>query len=210
MHIRNIFIASTLWCTMWFAGCGGTGGVTGPTASQAQASNRSISGQPASTVAVGQAYSFQPVISAGMNVTFTARNLPAWLTLNAATGRLTGTPQASDVASYSGITLAASDGSTLGPFSITVVTAGSGRATLSWMPPTANTDGSALTDLSGYVIAYGGSPDDLLMTITIDNPSVTTYVVDSLTSGTWHFAIQAVNASGVRSNNSSLASKTIS
>jgi hypothetical protein len=204
MHIRYFFIASTLWCTMWFAGCGGTGGVTGPTASQAQASN-----QPASTVAVGQAYSFQPV-SVGANVTFTARNLPAWLTLNAATGRLTGTPQASDVASYSGITLTASDGSTFGPFSITVVTAGSGRATLSWMPPTANTDGSALTNLSGYVIAYGSSPDDLPMTITIDNPSVTTYVVDSLTSGTWHFAVQAVNASGVRSNNSSLASKTIS
>lgn len=32
-----------------------------------------------------------------------------------------------------------------------------GSATLSWTPPTKNTDGSRLTDLAGYKIYYGTS-----------------------------------------------------
>src|SRR5438309_11629995 len=34
----------------------------------------------------------------------------------------------------------------------------SGTATLSWLAPTTNTDGAALTDLAGYVIYYGPRP----------------------------------------------------
>jgi hypothetical protein len=211
MQIRCLLIASTLLCALLSLGCGGIGDVA-PPASQAQAGSgqSTISGQPRTTVAVGQTYVFQPVVGNASNVSFTATNLPAWLTLNATTGRLAGTPQTSDIATYSGITLTASDGSTLGPFSITVTQVGSGRATLSWTPPTQNTDGSALTNLAGFVITYGDTSGDLSQSIAIDNPSVTTYVVENLTNGTWHFAVQAVNANGVTSVNSSLASKTIS
>jgi hypothetical protein len=199
-------------------GCGGGGDVGAPT-QNAQVGDggggTKIQGTPRSTVAVGQTYSFQPDTSAagGAGLTFTARNLPEWLILNPNTGRLTGTPTEADIGTYSGIVLEASDGraaSSLGPFTITVAAQGSGSASLSWLPPTENSDGSPLTDLAGYVVLYGQSPTELTETIAIDNPSVTTYLVEQLTSGTWYFAVQASNSSGVVSGLSGVASKTIS
>jgi len=197
-------------------GCGGTGGVVSQSATPGTsgASSLSLSGQPRTAVVVGQSYSFQPSASAASgNLTFSARNVPAWLSLNTTTGRLSGTPTTSDIATYSGVTITASDGvnsATLGPFSISVVASGAGTASVSWSPPTMNTDGSVLTDLSGYVLLYGESQDAMDRSITIDNPSISTYVVDSLPTGTWYFAVQAVNANGVRSSNSTVVSKTIS
>jgi hypothetical protein len=213
MQIRFLHVASTFLCSLSLIGCGGVGDVSSPQSSTAQADSgrATISGQPRTAVAIGQSYTFQPGVASGAgNHTFTATKLPSWLTLNGTTGRLTGIPQESDIATYSGISLIASDGSVLGPFSITVTALGSGRATVSWMPPTQNTDGSALTDLAGFVITYGDSADNLSQSITVTNPSITTYVVENLTNGTWYFAVQAVNASGSTSYNSSLATKTIS
>jgi hypothetical protein len=214
---KNVFAA--LLAVLLIAGCGGGDGgsevSTGSaTAGGGGASRPSIQGSPGTTVAAGQSYSFQPVTagSNGTGVTFSAANLPAWLALDAATGRLTGTPSASDIGTYTGVSITVSDNSgtaTLGPFTITVSAMGSGTASLSWMPPSANSDGSALLDLSGFVVLYGSSPTELTQTISIDNPSVTTYVVENLTSGTWYFAVQAANSSGARSELSSVASKTI-
>jgi hypothetical protein len=209
LHVAST-LASTLVCSLSLIGCGGVGDVTTPASSSAQPGQATISGQPRNSVVIGQSYSFQPVIASGAgNLTFTARNLPSWLSLDGATGRLTGTPQESDIAMYSGISLVASDGSTLGPFSITVTASGSGRATVSWRPPTHNTDGSALTNLAGFVIAYGDSADDLSRSIAVDDPLATTYVVENLTNGTWYFAVQAINTEGAASFNSTLATKTI-
>lgn len=186
------------------AGSGAGGGTRGPT----------IQGTPRSSVAVGQAYSFQPATSADSGtLTFSAQNLPSWLTLDRTTGRLSGTPTDADVGSYAGVTIEVSDGAStarLGPFTITVSAIGSGTASLSWTAPTQNADGSALTDLAGYVVVYGLSPTSLTQTITISNPSVTTYVVENLSSGMWYFAVQATNSRGMLSDLSSVASKTIS
>ena len=200
----------------FLAGCGGVGDVE-PSMTSAQVGSgggqASIQGSPRSTVAVGQSYSFQPQTSGlGGTLTFSATNLPQWLTLNTATGRLTGTPAEADVGTYSGITIVVSNGTsrdTIGPFSITVAAQGSGTAALSWMAPTENSDGSPLTDLAGFVVLYGLSPTELTETIAIDNPSVTSYVVENLTSGTWYFAVQASNSNGARGELSSVASKTI-
>ena len=199
-------------------GCGGgdsgSDASTGSATAGSGSSRPTIQGRPGTTVAAGQSYSFQPVASGtnGGGVTFSAANLPAWLTLEATTGRLTGTPSAADIGTYTGVSVTVADSSgtaTLGPFTITVSAMGSGTASLSWMPPSVNSDGSALLDLSGFVVLYGQSPTDLTQSIAIDNPSVTTYVVENLTSGTWYFAVQAANSSGVRSELSSVASKTI-
>ena len=61
-----------------------------------------------------------------------------------------------------------------------------GSATLSWTPPTQNTDGSALTNLAGYRILYGTSASALTQTIEIANPGLATYVVTGLSSGNWY------------------------
>jgi hypothetical protein len=86
----------------------------------------------------------------------------------------------------------------------------SGVATLSWAAPTENTDGSVLQNLSGYVIHYGLSTDDMTSTITIANPGITTYVVDNLPAGTYFFSLSATTSSGIQSSPSNVATATIS
>jgi hypothetical protein len=100
----------------------------------------------------------------------------------------------------------------LGPFTITVsaVASANGSATLSWTPPTQNSDGSALANLAGFRVMYGRTSSNLDQTVNVDNPSVNRYVVENLSSGTWYFAVVAVNSSGVTSPMSNTASKTIS
>lgn len=97
----------------------------------------------------------------------------------------------------------------MGPFNITVVAVGTGSATLSWTPPTLNSDGTALTDLAGYRILYGVGADALDQSIEVENSSVNTYMVENLTDGTWYFAVVAVNTAGLASVPSNVASKRI-
>jgi hypothetical protein len=90
-----------------------------------------------------------------------------------------------------------------------VTTVSNGSATLSWTAPTENTDGSTLANLAGYRIVYGTSASALTNTIVINNPSVTTFVVENLAPATWYFAVTAVNSSGSESSNSNVANKQI-
>src|SRR2546429_3346085 len=85
----------------------------------------------------------------------------------------------------------------------------SGTATLSWLAPTTNTDGAALTDLAGYVIYYGTSATALSGTIQLTSVGLQTYVIPNLTPGTWYFAVKAVASTGVESALSVIVSKTI-
>jgi hypothetical protein len=222
--------SALLSCMLFLAGCGGGDegsaatpvGATPPPASNPStsppaSSNRAptIQGQAATSVVAGQSYSFQPTASDpdGDALTFSVSNLPSWASFNASTGRISGTPTAADVATYSGITITVSDGSasaSLGPFAIAVTAVATGSATLSWLPPQQNTDGSALYDLAGFEVLWGRSPNALDQRVQLKNPSISTYVVENLSPGTWYFAVVAVNASGVASAPSSLASKTIS
>lgn len=82
-----------------------------------------------------------------------------------------------------------------------------GSATVSWTAPTKNSDGTALTDLTGFRVIYGQTATTLSQTITISNPATSSYVVANLSSGVWYFAVRAFNANGVESVNSNVASK---
>jgi len=93
------------------------------------------------------------------------------------------------------------------PSSSSAATADS--VTLSWSAPTENTNGSALTNLTGYVIYYGTSASAMTQTIDINTVGMLTYVVDNLSAGTWYFRIVAVNAAGVQSNPSVTVSASI-
>nr|WP_298717564.1 putative Ig domain-containing protein [uncultured Steroidobacter sp.] len=175
-----------------------------------------LSGTPPTSVTAGSAYSFRPTGSdpEGRALTWSITNRPAWASFSTSTGALTGTPTAAQVGTYSGITISASDGTnrtSLPSFSIAVNAAGSsnGSATLSWTPPTSNTDGSTLSNLAGYRIYYGTSSSNLSRTIQVANAGVTRYVVPDLSAGTWYFAVRAYSSSGAESANSNTASKTI-
>lgn len=173
-----------------------------------------ISGTPATSVAVGGTYRFQPSASDpnGDTLAFSITNRPTWATFNTTNGLLTGQPTLANVGSYANITIRVSDGTTtvsLPAFSINVAQASSGTASLSWTPPTTNTDGSTLTNLAGYRISYGTSASALTQQIQISNPGVASYVVSGLGSGTYYFAIRAYNTAGAESASSTVASKTI-
>lgn len=177
-------------------------------------STPTIQGQPGASVLMGQSYSFLPAAkdADGDTLTFTAANVPDWATFNTATGRLSGTPAAADVGTYSGITITVSDGkatASTAAFAIVVTAVGSATATISWIPPTSNMDGSVLTDLASYRILYGRSVDDLSLTVDVSNPGMSRFVVENLTSGAWYFAVIAVNSAGVTSPLSNVASKTV-
>ena len=76
-----------------------------------------------------------------------------------------------------------------------------GRALVSWMPPTENTDGSALVDLAGYLIYYGGSPNTYSSNITIDNVGLTSLLVEGLPpSSDLYFVMTAFNTEGIESS----------
>lgn len=90
-----------------------------------------------------------------------------------------------------------------------VVSAIAGTASLSWIPPTENADGTPLTDLASYRIYWGCSGSrEYPFQQTIPAPQ-TTYVVEGLPDdGTCYFAATAINAQGAESAYSNEASVT--
>jgi hypothetical protein len=173
-----------------------------------------LSGTPAASVTVGNAYQFQPTVSAGGALTFSVHGQPAWMAFNSATGALTGTPTASEEGSSTPITITGSNGTSsasIGPFIVQVKApaATSGAATLYWIPPTQNTNGTPITNLAGFHIYYGTSANALTTTITVEGGSSTTYTITSLSAGTYYFSVVAYNTEGVDSPDSNVESKTI-
>ena len=83
--------------------------------------------------------------------------------------------------------------------------------TLSWSPPTQNSDGSSLSNLAGYTLHYGTSSEDYTGSIEITNPTATSYVVNdnSFPPGKYYFAISAYNAQQVSSSLSGEISVTV-
>jgi hypothetical protein len=121
---------------------------------------------------------------------------------SSSTGGLTGNGTSSTSTGSS------SGGSSGGSGTTTPPTAGT--ASLKWSEPTANTNGTPLTNLAGYRIYYGQSAKNLSEVVDLNNPATTQYAISSLAAGTWYFAIQSVTASGAASALSDVVSLTIS
>lgn len=75
-------------------------------------SGPTLSGTPATSITVGEVYSFHPVAhdSDGDPLEFTIQNLPVWASFDRTTGLLSGSPSVSDIGSTSGIVITVSDG----------------------------------------------------------------------------------------------------
>jgi hypothetical protein len=178
-----------------------------------------ISGIPATTAVVGQAYvAFTPTAADadGNALTFSITNRPTWATFDTTNGRLSGTPPVGSAGVYPGIVISVSDGQVsvgLPVFTINVNQVGTGVATVSWQAPTGNTDNTPLIDLASYRIYYGTDPSTtaLLQTtpIVILGTGTLSYQINNLNSGTYYFAVSARNLIGTDSDLSNVVSKTI-
>jgi hypothetical protein len=84
-----------------------------------------------------------------------------------------------------------------------------GTATLNWTSVSQNTNGTALTDLAGYKVYYGTSPNDLSAVAVLSDPSVTTYQATNLSTGTWYFAVAAYTTDGTEGLVSNVVAKTV-
>lgn len=176
----------------------------------------SISGSPATTVAAGTAYSYQPSSQDqdGDSLQYSISGKPAWATFSVSTGLLTGVPTAEHAGSYENIVISVSDGkgtAALPAFGITVNGGGPsmGSAVLSWQ--TASTAGEAptSTDVAGYRLYHGYAADALTQVQQISTTDVSSFVFDALVSGTHYFAVTTYTFGGVESALSAVLSKTI-
>jgi hypothetical protein len=77
---------------------------------------------------------------------------------------------------------------------------------LSWAPPRANDDGSPLTDLAGYYIYTGNSPDTLIPSY-FNNWGKLGIVLIYPPGGTHYFAVTAVNVNGFESSRTPVVSR---
>ena len=214
--IRTLIAAALLTL---LAGClsESTSETTPPDSSQGQPQGNSapqIAGAPPNAVKTGDSYSFIPSASDpdGDALTFSIENKPGWASFDSATGRLSGQPLLGDIGMYSAISISVSDGqatAAMPAFSVEVTQTALGVMTLSWTPPTQNEDGSTLTDLAGYFIYYGESSGSYPNRIRIDNPSISTYVVENLLPRTYFIVATSFNSTGVESRYSGEAVKTI-
>jgi hypothetical protein len=177
-----------------------------------------ISGTPATSATVGASYAFQPTAKdpAGKALSFSVQNKPSWASFSIASGLLNGTPASSQTGTYSNIIITASNGTystALPAFNVTVSAAGSpppaGAAQVKWVPPTQNTNGSALTDLAGVRIFYGTSASNLSHSVQVAGSSASTYTISGLATGTWYFGAQAYTTTGISSALSSIVSKAV-
>jgi len=180
----------------------------------ANANAPTISGQPVTALNAGTAYGFLPTASVanGAMLTFAIQNKPSWATFNTSTGELAGSPGTSDVGTYNGIVISVSDGvatSVLPAFGISVTQFSTGSATISWIPPTTNTNGTTLTNLAGYKIYYGTSASSLNQSVQITNPGISSYVIGNLSPTTWYFSLVSYNSANVESPLSQVVSTTV-
>ncbi len=193
------------------AGAGPTAPPTSGTSNKAP----TISGNPVTVAKNTLAYSFQPTASDadGDKLSFSVANKPDWAAFDPATGRLSGVPPDGITGTHSNIEIKVTDGraeAVLPTFSIIVSPPVIGSTTLVWAAPANNEDGTALTDLSGYVIRYGKAIGMLDQKIDLNSPGITTVVVENLIEGTWYFTMSSVNSSGVESRPTGHVAVTIS
>jgi hypothetical protein len=86
---------------------------------------------------------------------------------------------------------------------------GSGEAMVSWLAPSENTDGTVLTDLTGFNIYYSQDPLNFDQVVTLDCYWCLWTRINNLGPGTWYFAVKSYNRAGVESSYSRILSKRV-
>ena len=187
---RGILLGAVAALGIILTGCGGNGG------------GSSVAAAPPTSVADSSA----PTASSAPGSVPTQGAAPAQ-SASAGSGTATGSGSASSGgATQSGSATSGSSGSGTSGHSSG---ASDGNITLNWVPPTENTDGTALTNLAGYNIHYGKASHRYTRKIALSNAGIATYVVQDLTPGKYYFSLAAVNSDGTESPLSAEVTATV-
>jgi hypothetical protein len=168
-------------------------------------------GDESGTAAAPSAASDTAAGLVSLNVGFIDRSEAVGTLPSSGTGAGSGSTSTSGTSSTSGTGTTTTSGTTVasGGKVTSPVKSTTSVATLDWLPPTENSDGSVLINLAGYTVYYGTSPDNLTQSVKLTNPGLTSYTVTNLPSGTWYFAVTAYTADGVESLRTSVISSKI-
>jgi hypothetical protein len=208
-HMSNKLLTAVAVAALSAALLSACGGGSSPSGEQAL----TISGTPPNTAQVGLEWRFEPTINPkDGNLTVDVFDIPDWVDLVPSTGLMYGVPGEGDVGAWEEIRVQVTNGSSsvsLPSFSIHVVAQGTyeGTALLSWLPPTERVDGSPIGELGGYRILYGEASGRYDRVIAVNDPGITSYLVEDLGPGTWYFALVAITSDGIASTRSNELSK---
>lgn len=205
-QIRNVLLCTL--ATLTLAACGGESGASSAAApseaaepSTAQVASGMIDRSQDADTAQS---TFGNVAATAATGSSTTSATSASTTSTASSGTTSSSGAGSTAGTTAGSGTVASTNQSTPP-----VTTTDGVATLDWMPPTENSDGSVLTNLAGYTVYYGTSPGDLSQSVKVTNPGLAAYTVTGLPSGTWYFAVTSYSADGVESSRTNTVSTQI-
>ncbi|MFI4907346.1 MAG: fibronectin type III domain-containing protein [Steroidobacterales bacterium] len=171
---RGIYICAAAALGIALCGCGGNSGTSSVAASAADGSAATGTSAPTQGSTPGTSPSAGSGTAAGSSA-------------SGPSSGSTGSGSTSSGSSGSGTSGRHSSG------------ASDGNVTLNWLPPTENTDGTALTNLAGYDIHYGKSSHRYTQKIRVSNGGIATYVVQDLPKGRYYFSVAALNSHGTES-----------
>lgn len=139
-----------------------------------------------------------------VTLTWSTSGFPTGATVSCvASGGWTGTKAASGTAVIAGVLASAT-------YTLNC-SGGTEPVTLTWTPPTTNTDGTPLTNLARYTLYHGTSATltgGSVATVQVNAPA-STYTLTGLPPGLRYFALTADNSNGVSSVLSEIKSKTV-
>jgi hypothetical protein len=84
-----------------------------------------------------------------------------------------------------------------------------GTATLSWSPPTVNTNGTPVVPLAGYHVYYQNGASGTRQSVPVSGGNTTSFEISGLTAGTWYFEVAADAMDGTEGPPSSIGQLTI-
>ncbi len=216
--IKSRDVLMSLFVAVLLIACGGGGEdlVSSPQNDDQPSSNDAptITGSPLSAVSVGATYSFQALASDpnGDPLIFSILNIPGWASFDTDSGVLSGTPVNSDVGTYLDISISVSDGQEMAALPVFSITVGTGGVqTLTWTAASTKTDNSVLplSEISGYWLYIGNSPNELYPFARIDDGSVTQYTLSGLPDGVYYAAVTSFDAKYNESDYSNIVTITI-
>ncbi len=74
--------------------------------------------------------------------------------------------------------------------------------------PLQNTDGSSLTDVTGYRVYYGTSSTNLANSKLMSGANVSSATITGLAQNTYYFSVATLNSVGAESSRSDVVSRT--